>query len=214
LYPTCAGWVQDELFVKPFDAASTDVTSTTMRWESAPAWSPSGRNIAFSFTDRSSAVSGIAILDLQTGAQKVLASAPLDSGMFYSNPAWSPDGRQVAFVFSGDIAVINADGSGFHILILGPKGVYSEGRADLSHPSWSPNGHEIAFSVSWYDSNSGIFVSKPDGTHLRRLTRGNDTEPAWSPDGQRLVFVRQPRNTRSTLRVVRSDGRGYGRRLL
>ncbi|MGB2953439.1 MAG: hypothetical protein WBB74_08595 [Gaiellaceae bacterium] len=224
----CGGWTQDDLFVKPLKANSSQLTFTRSRRESAPVWSPQGDRIAFAFVADSdpagAAISiGIATLDLKTGAEKVLASSPWDNatgnGMLYSDPAWSPDGQRLAFVigtvnstapFSGDIAVIDTDGSGFHIVLHLPNSF-------LSHPAWSPGGDKLAFNASsrnYYDS--GLFVSDAEGTHPRRLTRGNDREPAWSPDGRTLVFVRAPlwtRRFRSVLYTIPADGSGRGRPL-
>lgn len=46
-------------------------------------------------------------------------------------------------------------------------------------------------------TTGAIFTVNPDGTKVRRVTRGgagvNDTEPDWSADGTRIAFVRQTR---------------------
>ena len=41
-----------------------------------------------------------------------------------------------------------------------------------------------------YDEHYDIFVARPDGSHLERLTdaRGYDAEGAYSPDGKLIVF--------------------------
>lgn len=46
-------------------------------------------------------------------------------------------------------------------------------------------------------TTGAIFTVNPDGTGVKRVTRGgagvNDTEPDWSADGTRIAFVRQTR---------------------
>jgi dipeptidyl aminopeptidase/acylaminoacyl peptidase len=64
----------------------------------------------------------------------------------------------------------------------------------------------IAFA-SDRDGDLEIYVVKPDGTGLTRLTHssGSDTSPAWSPDGQQIAFVRNTGTGRSIV-VMNADG--------
>jgi Tol biopolymer transport system component len=72
-----------------------------------PAWSPSGREIAFTDSD------GIALLDLRTERVKHLLR-----GYF---PSWSPDGKRIVFVtgafYGGSLYMINRDGSHLRLLL-------------------------------------------------------------------------------------------------
>jgi Tol biopolymer transport system component len=75
-------------------------------------------------------------------------------------------------------------------------------------PAWasSPGGNgRIAFAST--RDGGGIFTVRPDGTALRRLTTGDDSQPAWSPDGRWLAFTHRSSGTeRSGIYLVRSDG--------
>ena len=59
-------------------------------------------------------------------------------------------------------------------------------------PAWSPDGRLIAFA-SRRDGPSQIYVMRPDGTHVRRVTHGisDDDGPAWSPDQSQIAFSRE-----------------------
>jgi len=60
-------------------------------------------------------------------------------------------------------------------------------------PVWTPDGQRIAFvSTRGADSAAQIYTINPDGTHLRRLTRGRLGYgfPTFSPNGRMIAFTR------------------------
>lgn len=99
-------------------------------------------------------------------------------------PDLSPDGQQIVFVSnritetnpSGDFEIFvmssNGDGAGVRQLTLNG--------AEDSLPRWSPNGKWIAFHSN-VDGNFEIYVIRPDGTDLTRVTDypGVDQFPEW-----------------------------------
>ena len=103
--------------------------------------------------------------------------------------AFVSDGRAAGLRGPG-IAVIRADGRGARLL--------THDKDDLS-PAWSPAGTRLVFT-----RRGDLYVIRPDGTHLRRLTSGAvvDYDPAWSPDGRQIAFLRD-----NALLVMRSGGR-------
>lgn len=68
----------------------------------------------------------------------------------------------------------------------------------------------IAFIRSVGDRPTGLFVIKPDGSGLRRLTPSalDIASYEWAPDGSRIAYL----DSQGALRVVRPDGTG-GERL-
>jgi Tol biopolymer transport system component len=57
---------------------------------------------------------------------------------------------------------------------------------------WSPDGRSILF-VSGRDHTGqpgidDVYVMRPDGSDVRRLTNKRAYTPAWSPDGAHIVF--------------------------
>jgi Tol biopolymer transport system component len=98
------------------------------------------------------------------------------------DPAWAPGGRHVVYrEADGSVVVLGADDT---------KRVIATGAA-VDGPAWSPNGRLIAFSrCNASGAGCAIWLVRPNGTHLRRLTNGtmNEQAPSWSPNGRRLVF--------------------------
>jgi TolB protein len=106
-------------------------------------------------------------------------------------------GTKIAFSCTGDICVVNADGSG-HLRLTRDKWIDS-------YPAWSADGRRLAFT-----GNLGrllIFVMNADGSDRRRLTPlgGNDACPAWSPDGRTIAY---DDNTTGEIDVMNTDGSG------
>lgn len=148
---------------------------------------------------------------------------------------WSPDGSRLAFHSErtdpaiddddpiADVFTMRADGSDVR------KVTDSVGYNQT--PTWSPDGTLIAFTrfLASAPQEQGVFVIRPDGTGLRRVTRipagaSFHDAPRFSPDGTKLVFTEIRGGTvqknrfegrlvgeRSALFVVNLDGSGLQR---
>ncbi len=122
-----------------------------------PAWSPDGSRIAFAED------SSLYILDVGTREAVRLTDGSISS----DSPIWSPDGKRIAFTIrpfirtpgggpKGQIAVINADGSGFtHLTDVGVD--------SSSSPCWSPRrqadriragGEHLCYGCRWNERQS------------------------------------------------------------
>jgi dipeptidyl aminopeptidase/acylaminoacyl peptidase len=88
-----------------------------------------------------------------------------------------------------------------HIFVLeldgtdGPRQL-TDGDYDNSQPAWSPDGALLAFVSARHDSrehdlNNDVFVMRPDGTELRRVTDNSLGlgEPTFTPDGNTILAV-------------------------
>jgi Tol biopolymer transport system component len=139
-----------------------------------------------------------------------------DSPAFDDQASLSPDGTQLAFVSSRETRIAN-----IWILNLNTrKMVNLTARAGIKgdtlkpdgyfRPAWSPDGKLIAFSsdrnTEWRGHGHGsgwehvqelqIYLVKPDGTGLRRISQGIDSvssgSPRWSSDGKRVIYYELP----------------------
>jgi Tol biopolymer transport system component len=153
------------------------------------------------------------------GAALVLATAcsagatrPAKSSAIPPAPQSSLHGRIAYSTRSGDIWVMNADGSNRHrITRSGPGNDFD--------PDFSPDGRRIVFRTS-----RGRYAPDPQGIGLEgifvvsvRTGREHQIQPptgalfpAWSPDGKKIAFSALPRDGGSldTIHLIDPDGSG------
>jgi Tol biopolymer transport system component len=158
-------------------------------------WSPNGKTVAF-YSINPVAGPHIFLVDAGGGEQTPLTA------MRSRWPSWSESGK-IAFdnggPTSGDIFVVNPDGSGLEQLTHSPA-------ARNIRPDWSPNGQKIAFT-SRRDGNDEIYVMNANGSEPTRLTSNgsSDIAPAWSLDGKKIVF-QSDRDGDTELYSMNADG--------
>jgi TolB protein len=95
--------------------------------------------------------------------------------------SWSPDGQWIIYQRPyGVLTMVHPDGSDPHDVSLTlPPG------SGAQNPSWSPDGAWIAFSLA-HDGTANIYIVRPDGTSLRRITTAADVDeqhPVWTSAG-------------------------------
>jgi len=176
-----------------------------------PAWSPDERKIVFSRCGGNCRQFGIWTLNVNGSGLHRLTAGTLDS-----DPAWSPDGATIAFAhgFPKAIWLMNADGTNQRQLTTPPT---AAGYGSDAQPDWSPDGKWIAFA-RFHEPHPGprtmelrrdIYLVRPDGTDLRRLTKLTRVNgaPAWSPDGKRIAFTSDRDHPESdSIYVMQADG--------
>jgi dipeptidyl aminopeptidase/acylaminoacyl peptidase len=117
---------------------------------------------------------------------------------FASSPSFSPDGSRVAFVtnISGLPQVWTMPASGGYPTLV------TAFDDPVGFVEWSPDGRWLAFNVAPGGGfNEQVYVSRPDGTELRRLTEGgkeNNFLGDWTRDGRYLTFSSNRRDPSAT----------------
>jgi Tol biopolymer transport system component len=133
----------------------------------SPAWSPSGRTIALIHVADEHRPTGLYLLDLPTGAQRLLLA-----GRPYS-ASWSPDDTHLVFADADGIHILRADGDSLTDLFR--EGMW---------PSWSPDGRTILFAINGKLQTIAIGDSTPTEIPTPNLFV---MDPGWCPNGQELV---------------------------
>ncbi len=158
---------------------------------SAAAWSPDGRFLAF--PAKHGGRDDLIIFDTVHNSIHRRINIPV-SGI--TNPAWAPYGNQLVFTgLSGghsDLYVVDVDGSNLQQL--------TNDRYSALHPAWSPDGRAIAFvtdrgpQADLDNLRTGplaiaLFHVDTDVIDVLPGMEGSNINPQWSPDGTGLAFV-------------------------
>jgi TolB protein len=177
-------YMQDTTFSDSYDifvmneggSGEINLTQNDSTNDREPAWAPGGNWIVFSRWNPIGSNQLFIIRPDGSGLRRIT-----NSDRQHLTPAWAPDGRSIAFA---------DEASGLWIVSLRGSERLLDG--DGEEPSWSPDGQWIVFTrFGNAGTTRSLYVIRPDGTGLRRLTAGpSDHEPAWSPDGTKIVFTR------------------------
>ncbi len=167
-----------------------------------PAFSPSGKQYLSMTSPGTGKVSSLNVNTPETGQSKVLYQDKTRNAFV---GGWSPRGDKVVFSLGGfaaffdgfhsqflkpgerveggaQIAIINADGSGFQEL--------TSGADNNSFPSYSPDGNHLVFR-SFGKDGQGLRIMNLETRAVTTLTPDYDNFPLWSPRGDLIMFARQ-----------------------
>lgn len=175
------------LVVSDYDGSQPTTVYSSKDPVMSPAWSPSGKRLAYVAFNVYKGVSSLRVQDLSSGNVRTIASG---SGV-NSAPAWSPDGSRVAFTKSAngnsDIFVYN--------LNSGQMRQLTHNSSIDTEPTWSPDGSKIAFT-SDRGGHPQIYEMSASGGQVQRLTYDGQSNqrPDFSPDGKSIVMVQKSAN--------------------
>jgi TolB protein len=161
----------------------------------APAWSPSGDEIAFiSYTGKNSGGGDLFVMDADGSSVRLVTRT---RHINERNVAWSPDGSRLAFEGLGAVGLrigITDVGTGVTSLISA-SGADSGFLGGAGEPAWSPDGNWIAFEGAGTTGfqNGKIWLMHPDGTDAHVLVGvmgvpPEESSPKWSPDGRQIAY--------------------------
>jgi Tol biopolymer transport system component len=150
-------------------------------------------------TNFAAGASNLFVMDDGKPAHAILTRKDLIIG-----PQWSADGKEIVIAVGGfssfldltvgnkkpadpvnggaQVAMLNADGSGFRLLTSGPN--------NNAFPSFAPDGKSIVYRSIGPDGDGLRIMSLADHS-VRKLTGVWDNFAVWSPKGDRIAFVRR-----------------------
>jgi dipeptidyl aminopeptidase/acylaminoacyl peptidase len=185
--------------------------------QTAAAWSPDGRRIAFvqDSTDRDELRPQprpqLYVLTVADGAVRRLETGYTES----NDPRWSPDGRTIAFTCSTgrgaetDVCVVPADGGA-------AKNLTASWSLDPSGPTWSADGRTLYFSADTR-GNAHLFGVSAAGGEVRQVTQGERQLRGFtlSRDGRTMAYTASDVTHPTELYAVplAASGAGAERRL-
>lgn len=211
----------DQIWVANSDLSAAVQVTGDDHGSNHPDWSPDGTRIAFD-SDRAGAFCDVFTMD-PDGSDVVQLT---DFGDCAGAPNWSPAGRRLAYTrdnggAEAGIWTMSADGTDQRrVTTVGDNALFD------ASPRYSPDGQLIAFTRVRHPhegrpgrtgfltgATGAVFVVRPDGTGLRRLTSwGHPTglDVDWSPNGTEIVYETDGVSIGATrdIKAVRlSDGR-------
>jgi Tol biopolymer transport system component len=192
-----------DIYVKDLKTSSVIRLTSDLQPDIHPAWSPTGKDIAF--LRRSPSGTAVLVKAAGGGTERIVGTIRDTSGLWASanplsgcqSPTWTPDAKQLLLTdglgkdYGAGLALMSVD-SGTEKPLTSPPT-----QDEDCYPRFSPDGKRIAF-VRYISHGAGeIFTMAVDGTDLKQLTtdhrnvRGVD----WASDGRHLIFASNRRGS-------------------
>ena len=153
-------------------------------FDSAPAFSPDGKQIAFVRSSDEGGAAELRVVSLNNLDESRLATLDRMAGPV----AWTPDSKRIIFCASGFFA---GESDLFAVPASGGKPERLQIiSSDAGWPAISPRGDKLAYTTAFFDTNIwklSLRDSSPP-TKLIASTR-MEMQPTYSPDGRRVAYV-------------------------
>ena len=167
-----------------------------------PSFSPMGDRFAFVGPAENAMGAGLAVAEVGGTTSTIVYRDPARNVL---GPQWSPDGERLIFgigtfnaFFNGflglflkpedraeggaQVAIVNADGTGFRELTSGPN--------NNGFPSMAPDGRRFVYRT-FGPEGEGLRIMDIDTGQVTSIASGYDNFPLWSPRGDLIMFSRQ-----------------------
>ena len=185
-------------------------------------FSPAGDR--FAYVGGATNAKGAALMVAQVDGSATPQVLYRDPARNVLGPQWSPNGDRLIFgigifdaFFNGfhglflkpedrveggaQVAIVNADGSGFRELTSGPN--------NSGFPSMSPDGRRFVYRTFGPEGN-GLRIMDMDTKKIATIGEGYDNFPLWSPRGDLIMFSRQAGGDYE-IYTIKPDGTGLKR---
>jgi len=161
-----------EIYVANSDGTNPRRLTFNSAIDTAPSWSPTGREIAFTSDRAGTGSPQIYVMDAEGSNVRKVSFG----GNYHDAPSWSPAGDVIAFVSRVenlfDIYLLN--------LRTNQITKITETNARNETPSWSPDGRHLVFASN-LSGTIQIYAVDYDGANLRRLTSSGENKlPNWT----------------------------------
>ena len=145
------------------------------RFAEPAGWAPDSQHLAINRFDPTDSPTDVVIRDLRSGDVWRLGS--YGAGAVH----WSPHGNLIAYSSNGFLYTIRTNRTGRRRVLRA---------ADVFALQWSGDGGLLGYEGANRHGYGPLYVVAPDGTHRRRVTRG-DAPWSWSPKGRVLAVNRR-----------------------
>lgn len=173
--------VHGEIFSVATDKGDIQRVTQSFSRETAPAWSPDGKWIAF-VSDKSGRDEVWMAHEDSTGLKKIS-----DSDTEKQNIQWAPDSKALIYSAS-DHKLYRYD------LDAGKTSTIASGEAgNIVGARFSPDGKWVAYAKADHDLRPHVYVAPSTGGPEHHVGNNDllfsETTPLWTPDGKRLLFL-------------------------